>query len=443
MSGMPRLGLAAAALLVAAAIVLAWAAGVTPGSPWSSGQRLDWPGARFQPVMGQGRGSPGGMRVTQPAEDHSALQTLPLRAVEAAQTPFLRYQFKDFPRTLELALVFRRSDSPRDVEVIALPWPGERTNTVDLRRVEGWGGAIIELGFAQFPTAQLVPEERGFAAFTLEHAALWSPSWQASLAALGTQWLERRPWQLISASALGPRSVTDRAVYHPRLPLVVALLVGLLGLAIVAARGLSRAALLRMALLTGAMGWLVVDAAWLRDLMFKARTDADIWSDIPLPQRQENVFASDVQAAATSLKRALEDADPGQRVVLYGGSTFESLSLAYRAAPLNIGLLSQNHANVPVPDNTVVVGWQTREDAADGTLRLGSSRTPVATLAVQDGMRIFRVEWPADVIFQGNMSQRSDQIFADGMAARPADRIRAIGHERTPDASPASSGPRQ
>lgn len=417
--------------LLGLVLVLVWAADVQPRSPWVSATQLEWPGASFRVVVGQGRSSPGGLHVSRAAGDHSALQALPLQGVDAADTPFLRYRFSDFPRTLELALMFRRADQSGDVEVVSLPWPGEGFQTVDLSVLEQWRGRIIELGFAQFPTAQLVPEERGFAPFTLEQAGLWSPSWRVSLAALDTQWLERRPWQLISASALGPRSVTDTAQYRPRLPLVAALLAALAAVAIAATRGgMSRHGLLRGALLAGAVAWLMVDAVWLRDLAFKKHTDADIWAQLPLAQRQEHVFASDVQTAATQLRQVLADAGPEQRILLYGGSTFEALSLAYRAAPLNIGLLSQNHDNVPLPDNSIVVGWHTGESLQDGALRLGGGRTPVAPVAANDGLQVFRVQWPEDIIFHGGMSERSDAIFADSMAARPADRISTIGHER-------------
>lgn len=433
--------LAAGAALLGLVMLVVWAAAVQLDTPWASHTQLEWSGASFRSVVGQGRSSPAGLHVNSAAKDHSALQTLPLQGVDAARTPFLRYRFSDFPRTLELALVFRRADRPEDVEVASLPWPGSGSQTVDLRDLAAWQGSIVEFGFAQFPTAQLVPEERGFAPFTLQQAGLWSPSWRASLAALATQWLERRPWQLISASALGPRSVTDTASYRPRLPLVVALLGALAIVVLMLAGGRARALLLRGTVVAGMLGWLVVDAAWLRDLAFKKQTDADIWGQLPLAQRQEHVFASDVQAAAKQLREVLPDAAAESRILLYGGSTFEALSLAYRAAPLNIGLLSQNHDNVPLPDNSVIVGWHTGEHAPDGALHLGGGRTPVAPVAAGNGLQVFRVQWPEDLIFRGGMSERADIIFVDGMAARTSDRISSMDQEPPRRAAPPQQEP--
>src|SRR5690606_31313606 len=145
-----------------------------------------YPGSRFRAAFGRAMPEGQRLRVLSEAEDHSSLQVTVLPQLDAQRFPVLRYRFEDFPRTLELSLTFRTAGKPGDVQTVSLPWPGSGTATFDLSAVEEWTGSIIELGFAEFSTGQLVPPEHGFAPFVLERAELWSPSWRGDLAALMT-----------------------------------------------------------------------------------------------------------------------------------------------------------------------------------------------------------------------------------------------------------------
>jgi len=87
------------------------------------------------------------LRITSTGQDYTSLQSLRPSDVEAEKFPTLRYRFADFPRTLELSLVFRTAENSEDVAV-SLPWPGDATRTFDLSQVPEWRGRIVEIGFA-------------------------------------------------------------------------------------------------------------------------------------------------------------------------------------------------------------------------------------------------------------------------------------------------------
>ena len=142
--------------------------------------------------------------------DYTSLQSLRPSDVDAETFPTLRYRFANFPRTLELSLVFRTAENPEDVAV-SLPWPGERRARSISSQIPQWRGQIVEFGFAQFPVAQLVPPAQGFKPFEIVEAGLWSRSWRGDLAALATDWFGAWPWTQRSVHALGRDTDTPRA----------------------------------------------------------------------------------------------------------------------------------------------------------------------------------------------------------------------------------------
>ena len=172
----------------------------------SPSQRMRFAGNDFHVVMGARRRK----RTSGSASTRSAPSTWRCNRSRCAQPidadafPILRYRWQDFPRTLELSFVFRRADQPDDVHTVTLPPAGAYPGYFDLSDVPDWHGRIIEIGFAEFPTAQLVPADIAFRPFALIEAEFWSPSWRGSLGALGTDWSAYRPWALMSVSALGP-----------------------------------------------------------------------------------------------------------------------------------------------------------------------------------------------------------------------------------------------
>ena len=198
-------------------IVLAWPAGLAWKSPLAPQQRMTLDARDFRVVRGAGVEDGASLRIGSVGDDGSALQAMPLRHVHADDFSVLRYRFDGFPRTLELSFFFRRADSPADVQpAVTVPWPGDGWQTLDLRKVPGWHGDIIELGFAEYATPQIAPPSTAFKPFRFDSAELWSPSWHGSFAGLYTSWFGYTPWALVSISALGPQREVAQA--PPLLP---------------------------------------------------------------------------------------------------------------------------------------------------------------------------------------------------------------------------------
>lgn len=395
----PRARLAAFVVATAASwlLLVLWAAGAGWSTPPAPQLTREFAGREFQPVFGTAAVEDERLQVTAAAEDYSALQSTALANVAGEELPILRYRFENFPRTLELTLVFRTAEQPDDVQTIALPWPGSGEASFDLSRIEAWRGTIVELGFAQFATAQLVAPERGFAPFTLVSVGLESDSWAGRIRALLTGWSLLTPWQLISVSAVGPSEVGDSSPHAPRLPLVLALA---LGLAAVWARlvlGWSGRRLGGGLLVAAALAWVVADAAWLRSLAYKRAVDRDVWGDVPLAQRQDHVVDAELRDAATHLKQMLVNAPPTTRILVDADSPHDVLRLTYLASPLNIGAygeLALAGGRVAVPAGTILVrhGEGKRLRPVGNRLRVGKQSVRVGTMLETDGLAVYRVE---------------------------------------------------
>ncbi|MBN8728152.1 MAG: hypothetical protein J0H15_10705 [Xanthomonadales bacterium] len=345
------------ALATSLLVLLLWASGAEwRGPPLPAHERV-FPGSRFQPAFGRATREGQQLQVEAAGEDHSALQVTQVPGLDASRFPVLRYRFRDFPRTLELSLVFRTAERPDDVRTLGLPWPGGGTGTVDLSRVAAWHGELVEIGFAQFATAHNVPAELGFRPFELVSAELWSPSWRGSLAALGDEWLGGWPWSQRSVHALGRE---NRAAHSQSMVVCAALAILVaLGWAAVLLRLRGRQLGLALAVVAG-MAWLGLDLRWqwsLGQRLLAARVlyaDAADW-----PARSRLVGDSDILRAADELKALLEGEPPGTRILVQGGNGYETLRLEWHMLPLNVGLLAAAlpHAH-SIPDGSVIVFYQ-------------------------------------------------------------------------------------
>jgi hypothetical protein len=387
------------AFLVAVAaswcLLLLWAADVDWRAPWSPTVQRTFAGSEFHAVFGAGAAQRGQLHVRSAAEDFSSLQSTALTNVDATAVPILRYRFADFPRTLELSLVFRTAENPGDVQSISLPWPGDGVSTFDLSRVAAWRGGIVELGFAEFPTAQLVPPASGFRPFSLVRAQLESPSWRGRFATMLTSWLTHYPWQLISVSAVGPTEVGDTSPHAPRLPLVFALAllpVGAFAWLILRLRG---AALRRLMLAGTCVAWFAGDLLWQRDLAWKRATDQDIWGALPFAERQDHVADADVRAWAEHLKTALQKEPRTTRVLINATSVHDVLRFIYFAAPLNIASFG-NLAGVDVdhlPPGVIVVTYGDPVPVpVKHVLRVGTTVLHIDTLERGTQFAMYRIK---------------------------------------------------
>ncbi len=354
-----RLMAFAAALAVAWTLLLLLAAGVRWNTPLQSAGERSLPGSNFNPAFGRvelDAHDRQRLRVTTAAADGSALQMAQVPELDAARFPILSYQFENFPRTLELSLVFRTAGMD-DVVSVSVPRPVDgRMQTVDLSALPEWKGALIEIGFAQFPVAQLTPPRDAFRPFTLVKARLHGDSWLGKLAAMLTAWSAHSPWQFVSISALGPSEIGDSAPHAPRPPLVAAL-------AWLLAAGLARwllglrgRALARLLGVGAGVAWIVLDLGWLGELRYKRLADYDSWAATPLAARQNRVADIELLEAARHLKQVLRDEPSDRHVVIYAGSPFNAIRLAYHAAPLNVGVAAALPASLVegMPRGTIV-----------------------------------------------------------------------------------------
>jgi hypothetical protein len=358
-----RRALFALVALVSWLVLVLWAAGVEWSTPFSPAEQREFPGRDFVAVLGTASADERGLLVEAAAKDQTSLQSLSPAALDASQFPVLRYRFADFPYTLELALIFRTADDPSHVHTIALPWPGNSTGTFDLDKVADWRGRIIELGFAQFPTAQLVPPEQGFKPFGIVDAGLWSPSWRGKLAALATDWFGAWPWTQRSVHALGRDTDTPRAT---SLVLCVALAAGIVLAWLTVFFGWRDGRLVYGIACAAAAGWLVLDATWQTGLWGRLQTTRAVYAHLSLAERERTVADTDIVAAAEKLRTMLRDEPAQRRILVEAGSGYQLLRFIWHMLPRNVAALG--YAIAPgnaLPDGALIVffdsdDWRTK-----------------------------------------------------------------------------------
>ncbi len=350
-------------------IVLAWPADLAWQSPLSPRQRVTLAARDFHVVRGAGVEDESSLRIGSVGDDGSALQAIPLQRVHADDFSELRYRFDGFPRTLELSFFFRRADSPGDVQpAVTVPWPGDGWQSLDLRKIPGWHGDIIELGFAEYATPQIAPPDSAFQPFRFDSAELWSPSWRGSFANLYTSWFGYTPWALLSISALGPQ----REVSQPS-PLMPFALLGVV-LSLVAAalilRWPRRTVAGRVALTFFAL-WAVVDLIWLGDLLGKHAFTENVYAGKPWGEREKLVPDPDIAQAATQVRNYFATQPLPGRILVGADSKYVFLKLIYELLPLNVAPIQQLPVSQLRPNDTFVLLFgdsQWHYDDARGTL---------------------------------------------------------------------------
>lgn len=369
--------------------------GVSPlQSPWPQ-QRNHLDGAGFVALAG-GQIDGSELVVETPDDEHGALLVRSVDIVDAADWPVLRYRFESLAPTLEITLVYRRADSPRDVRTVPLTRGRGDTGTIDLSREADWQGAITEVGFAVYPVAQSVPPQRAFRPFRLSHAEFWSPSWLGRTAAVATEWSGRRTWSLMSISALGP----DNGVVRARSP-VLLLTLGLVLTGLLlrqfapghASRGLQ-------ALVAGVViAWLLLDLRWSLSFHDRHAATRQVYASLDWPQRQREIADADVLAAAQQVRQALRDdgADPDRvRLLVDASSDFLRARFVYhlapaRTAPVNLTGWGGTTFTEPVYFATFE-NPMPLFDAADARLRVESGApVPARPLIESAALRLYRI----------------------------------------------------
>ena len=354
-------------------IVLAWPAGLVWKSPLTPQQEMTLDARDFRVVRGAGVEDGASLRVGSVGDDGSALQAVPLRDVHADDFSVLRYRFDGFPRTLELSFFFRRADSPADVQpAVTVPWPGDGWQTLDLSKVPGWRGDIIEIGFAEYATPQIAPPSIAFKPFRFDRAELWSPSWRGSFAALYTSWFGYTPWALLSISALGPQREVSQA--PPLLPFTM---LGVVLSLAVAAFGLRwpRTRIVWRASIAFAVLWILLDLVWLGDFQGKHALTETVYAGRPWSEREQLVPDPDIAQAAAQVRNYFATQPPSdrnpRRILVGADSKYVFLKLIYELLPLNAAPLQQLAASRLAPNNTFILLFgdaQWHYDDAHGTL---------------------------------------------------------------------------
>ena len=396
-----RIGALVVLLILLWTCLLLGAAAIPPGAAVQPSQRLRHAGADFEVVAGASAGIVGDrlLNIASIGRDHVAVQALTLvTPIDARDFPVLRYRWQRFPHTLELAFMFRRADAPEDVQIITLPPAGRYPAYFDLGDIPGWQGRITEVGFTEYPTAQLVPAETAFRPFALAEMELWSPSWRGSLGALATDWLAYRPWALMSISALGP----DAPWPHKTSPVVV------LGSGLFASIALTALLLRRgrrwsgaaMCIALGA-GWLLLDLRWLVDFQERTALTRELHAGQSWNERSATVPDSELLDAAQRVRGLLSRAPPNTRVLVAADTAYTMLRLDYHLLPANaapITALEHVSPQVLAAAPTWLVAWGTdlwRYDEPSGILQ-GPGAGFVASVLLEDAdLRVYRLEGTA------------------------------------------------
>ncbi len=376
-------------------VLLAWTAGIPWNAPWAARERLALSGRDFHTQLGEASFDEDAMVVTAFGADNTGLQIARLTRVRSEKYPVLRYRIRDFSGKLELALVFRSDDAPKDVQTISLPSPDAGEVIVDLSRFKEWHGEISEFGFAEYATAQLVPPSLVVPVepFRIEKAQLQAPSWDILFSRLRSDWFGYRPWSLQSINTIGPgRGTLGRSWMMP----VLAAGAVLSGLAAWIILRLPRRRAVAMAWALVACTWIILDIRWLTDLAEKHQVTETIYAGKPWEQRVALQPDEDNWQAAADVARIAAQ-EGGGRVLVQADSAFTWMRLTYLLLPLNTAALDQvigEASATALPAHSLIALYASdwKYDKDSGQLTKGDSTIPVKPVYEKGELRIFRYE---------------------------------------------------
>lgn len=374
---------------------------IVSGVPWSAPlapkDRHALDPAAFQIVMGAGLHTADGLQVGAVGNERVALQSLSVSGdgIDATNYSVLRYRFERFPRTLELSLLFRRASEPDDVQVVSLPWPGRGDAAFNLHDVPAWRGRIIEIGFIESATPQLVPNGIAFPPFELNDAQLWSPSWRGGLAALSTDWLAYRPWGLFSVSSVDQDAGIGVARRPALLLVVEAAVVIFAGLGVLLF-GWRRREFRIGVLVVFALGWLLLDFVWISQLFERQATTRLLYAGKNWDERARLVPDDDLLQAANRVRDVVAGFDKPPKVVIHASSPVEMTRLQYLALPVNAALLVRaiDPMSYNFPPGTLLVLYGMQDwtyDVAAKQVRTPDLTFPAEPVIDEGPLRIYRI----------------------------------------------------
>ena len=391
---MTRAVLAGVAIVLWLCLLLVMAAGLHLGDPWRAHQQSDLSGSTLGVIAGQATANSDGLVVSELGQYAQGLQSWQLaEPLDAAQFPLLRYTVHDFPRSLELALIFRTAEHPEDVASVSLPWQGDGGSAVDLSRLPGWQGQVIEIGFSEYPMPSVAPPDMPFHPFTLGGAKLESRSLRGQWQVLMSDWFAWQPWSMRSINAV--RSASARP-WQRSLPLILFLAVAGSLLLLSLFRVLrGRSQLLRLALALLVLAWLMLDFRWLGQLQRNNMASHELYQGKPWAERSGMVSDSPLQARAEHMRSTLAQQKPGVHVLVWSPSQTDSIRLGYFLRPYNVASLFPGMQPGSVPDGNLLLvdnadmSWTW--DSRRSLLQRGGFSVHGDLLWRQDGMLLLSV----------------------------------------------------
>lgn len=389
---MTRTRLAATAIVLWALLVLAWSTGMRPGDPWHASQTRILDGHQLASIAGDGTPAGEGLRVSDLGPYRQALQSWQLDSpIDAGQTPVLFYRVHDFPRKLELALIFRTRQDPDNVHSVTLPWPPEGVSAIDLSILPDWQGEITELGFSEYPMPGQSPPDAEFAPFLIQGARVQSRSlaglWQVSW----TRWMGWNAWSMRSINAN-----RASAPYPVRGSLNLMLALWLAGAGLLAlVFGLLRGRGGRVLLAAVILAWLLLDVRWLSQMQRNHALAGVLFQDKPWSERSRLIADRPLQQRAELMSQVLARQQSGVHVLYWTPSQVDSVRLGYFLRPHNVAALPPGMDASDVPDGTLLLidnqdmSWQW--DAYHSRLSRSSYRIQGDLLWRRDDMLLLSV----------------------------------------------------
>jgi len=385
-------------IMFAAVLIAIWlglclvAADVPFGAKFSPGKQLTMSGRDFFMRTGKGEYDGQGLIVTSLGADNTSLQTASLGRARAEQQPILRYQIRNFPRTLELALMFRTKDAPDDAKTISLPVPVDGEVAVNLATLPQWQGEIHEIGFAEYATSQLVPPDQvKFTPFRIEAVRLEAPSWRQLIPRLRNDWTGYKPWSQRSINTLGAQIETVPSSSLTATIGAGCLLSLLAGWAIL---GWPRRRMMQAAIATSMVAWVLLDASWLVDLAGKHDTIEAIYADKAWSAREALQPDEETFVAAQAMTKVAA-AQGAKHVLVVSDSAFSLLRMIYLLLPIDAVPLEQAYTAVPASimraDTLIaVVDCDCKYDADSRMLTKGNNVYAVTPVVEQGPLRVYR-----------------------------------------------------
>lgn len=311
----PLLLSAFAALLLAAYLQYHW-----PGRWLHSPPPLQWHGAEFRVVDGQGRAAGESLLITGVSPRGSAIAMLPAVSLPAAGYTSLRWEVEGLAPSQPVRLLWRPAERQGGFFVNPPLSREGQTFSLPISQDANWRGDIAGLGVMVGGPIN--------APVTLKHmtAEPFSP-----LAGIRQEWFGARPWHQTSINFSGANTPTPWP--HP-LPIVA----GALALALLAywawTRFKGRAPDPRLAWALVFFAWLALDLRWQRELWQKLDLDRQhfagkSWEEKRRAADDGPLFALMQQA------RAKMQAAPS-RVFIFGNDEYARGRASYHLYPFNV-----------------------------------------------------------------------------------------------------------